>query len=203
MGVRFAQSTDVAEWANASNDRCYLRRPQQMRKQDVSEEIERAIADDDWEAARQLIKAALEKEPDSHWLLSRLALTHYEQRDYVRALEIDKQALAIEPACPLSLWGYAGTLEMLDRPQDALAVFERITERGLDSLAYDQCGEGRARARGLYADCLYRISHCYLALGNRDKATELLKAHLQQRGPGCQSIYPISTVRDEMRRLGC
>jgi hypothetical protein len=44
-----------------------------------SDKIESLIAADNWKGARDLINAALQKEPDSHWLLSRLALTYYEE----------------------------------------------------------------------------------------------------------------------------
>jgi tetratricopeptide (TPR) repeat protein len=178
-----------------------MRQRSLSKEADVSREIEKAIADDDWEAARLLIQSALEEQPENHWLLTRLALTYYEQFDYQRALELSCQALAIESECPLALWDYAGALEMLDRPEEALTFYQRIIDRGIDSLAYDQCGEGRARARGLSADSHYRMSHCYLALGDKDKAVEMMRLHLQQRGPGCQSIYPIAGVRKEMLAL--
>ncbi len=164
-------------------------------------DIEWNIARDDWETAGTLIEAALVEQPASHWLLTRLALVYYEQRNYVRALEFSEQAFALDPDCPLVLWDYVSTLETMDRPHEAIAQYSRVTARGIDSLAYDRCGEGRARARGLYADCLYRMSHCYLDLGDVFTATQLLKQHLERRGPGCQSIYPIADVRRELRAL--
>lgn len=167
----------------------------------MSQAIEDCIAHEKWEAARQLIEAALTDDPESHWLLTRLGLTHYEQFNYRNALEIQEKALAIAPNCPLVLWDYAGSLDMLERPQEALAVYRRLIERGVDALANDECGEGRARARGLYADCFYRMSHCFLALHRKDEALDALQRHLEQRGPGCQSIYPISEVRAEMAAL--
>ena len=167
----------------------------------MSHEIEEAIERGDWLGARVLIQAALDAGPDDHWLLTRLGLTYYEQFDYQRALELSEQALALAPNCPLVLWDYAGGLEMLDRPQEALTVYQQIVDRGIDSLAYDPCGEGRARARGLHADCLYRMSHCRLALGDRGKAIELLEQHIQLRGPGCHSIYPLADIRREARDL--
>lgn len=167
----------------------------------MSQAIEDCIAHERWEAARHLIKAALIDNPESHWLLSRLGLTYYEQFDYQKALEIDEKALTIAPDCPLVLWDYAGSLEMLERQQEALAVYRRLIERGVDALANDDCGEGRARARGLYADCFYRMSHCFLALNRKDEALDALQRHWEQRGPGYRSIYPIRAVRAEMAAL--
>ena len=168
----------------------------------MSDVIEERIAAEHWEAARQLIQTELDEEPaDPHWLLARLGLTYYEQRDYQRALEREEQAFAVAPDCPLVLWDFAGALEMLDRPQEALVIYRCIPERGIDALAFGRCGEGRAKARGLYADSLYRMSHCHTALGDNVKAVEMLQQHLQQRGPGCQSIYPIANIRRELRNL--
>ncbi len=56
------------------------------RNQRDGPEIESAIAADDWKNARKLIRAAMKKTPEDHWLLARLALTYYEQRDYATAL---------------------------------------------------------------------------------------------------------------------
>jgi tetratricopeptide (TPR) repeat protein len=82
--------------------------------------IEKLIAAEDWDAARAEINRRLEDAPDSHWLITRLALTYYEQYDYSRALELSEMAMELAPDCPLDLWDYAGALDMLNRPKDAL-----------------------------------------------------------------------------------
>ena len=101
--------------------------------------------------------------------------------------------------CPLVLWDYASTLEMLKRPSDALDVLCRLIDRGIKSIAFDDCGEGLAWARGLVADCHYRCAHCYLQLDNSTAAIEQFEMHLTHRGPGCRSIYPIDDVRNELK----
>ena len=63
--------------------------------------IEGLIRDEKWSAARKAIKAALKFEPDSHWLLTRLGLTYYEQRDYAASLVHVERARELEPRCPL------------------------------------------------------------------------------------------------------
>jgi tetratricopeptide (TPR) repeat protein len=157
--------------------------------------IELAIAEEKWGKARRLVERALKIEPESHWLLTRLALTYYEEFDYQRALGYSEQALVLAPDCWLVQWDYAGALDMLDRSQEAIAMYERILRRGIDLLANDACGEGRARARGLRADALYRVARCYKSLGNRKKAVAFVNQSLSERGPGCASIYPISELR--------
>lgn len=160
----------------------------------MSKEIEKALDDDDWVGARHLIEAALEGQPDDHWLLTRLGLTYYEQRHYEQALAYSSRALALAPECPLVLWDYAGALEMLDRPEEALQIYQRLVDRGVDSIAYGECGEGKAWARGLVADCHYRMSGCWKALGDPERADREFEIHLDLRGPGCRSIYPLKSL---------
>lgn len=167
----------------------------------MSKVIESLIAADDWRGARRLIHAALRRDPESHWLISRLALTYYEEFNYGRALDYDRRAYAIAPHCPLVLWGLAGSLDMLERYDEAISIYRRIVRRGKQRLAYGECGEGLARARGLYADALYRMSMCYSAKGNRRLALVHLERHLDERGPGCHSIYPLDDIRLEAGHL--
>lgn len=165
-----------------------------------SDKIEALIEADNWKGARKAIIAALRKEPESHWLLSRLALTYYEELEYKKALELDEQALALAPDCPLTLWGYAGSLEMLGREREAVKIYQRLIERGAEAIAYGECGEGLARARGLVADSYYRMATCHKSLGKKEKAMEAFETHLDLRGPGCHSIYPLDELRMELKQ---
>jgi tetratricopeptide (TPR) repeat protein len=163
----------------------------------IGDKIESLIAADAWEEAREVILDALRESPEDHWLLSRLALTFYEQFDYEQALDYDAKALTIAPNCPLALWGYAGSLEMLGRTEEAIKIYRRLVRRGAKAIASDECGEGLARARGLVADCLYRLAGCYESLGKRQQALKFYEQHLAERGAGCHSIYPLRKVRQE------
>jgi len=168
----------------------------------MSKEIEELIDAENWKGARQLIRAALRKEPDSHWLLTRLGLTYYEEGNYEKALFYEAQALRLAPRCPLVLWDYAGTLDMLGQNRKAIAIYRKLIKRGVDKIANGECGEGMAWARGLVADCLYRIAKCYEKLGEQKKALSYYVRHLERRGPGSRSIYPIGEVKRVVRELG-
>ena len=163
--------------------------------------IEEAIRCEDWTTARRLIRRALSKSPDSHWLITRLGLTYYEQRNYDRALVYSQQAFRIAPRCPLVLWDLAGTQQMLGRHTEATRVFRRLIRRGVDRIAHDDCGEGIAWARGLVADCWYRVARIEITRGYAVRGVDALRAHLTLRGPGCRSIYPLAKVRRELRDL--
>jgi tetratricopeptide (TPR) repeat protein len=136
----------------------------------ASRSIEAAIAREDWLKARRLIREGLRRKPGDHWLLTRLALTYYEQRQYRRALHYDVKALNVEPYCPLAVWGYAGALDMLERRKEALQIYRWLISWGEDTLVYGQCGEGIQRARSLIADCFYRIARIHERAGQRKKA---------------------------------
>jgi tetratricopeptide (TPR) repeat protein len=172
-----------------------------QKKRPSGEAIERAIARDEWVRARRLIRLGLSCEPDSHWLLSRLALTYYEQRHYRRALHYEIKALQIQPYCPLAIWGYAGTLAMLERYKEALEIYGWLISWGEDELAYGQCGEGIQRARSLIADCFYRIAGIHEALGLHKRALLFYREHLSRRNRGTRSIYPLKDVRANMKAL--
>ncbi|MEI6076706.1 MAG: hypothetical protein WCS94_14080 [Verrucomicrobiota bacterium] len=165
----------------------------------MSLEIESAIKRDDWKGARRLVRAALRQQPDSHWLVARLSLTYYEELDYERALTIGQQAYGLAPHCPLVLWDLAGTLDMLERYREAMPLYRRLIRRGVESVAFGDCGEGLAWARGLIADCWYRLAHCERESGHRARAVHCYQQHLAMRGPGCRSIYPLRDVRKELR----
>jgi len=172
-----------------------------QKKRPSGEAIEKAIARDEWVRARRLIRAALACEPNSHWLLSRLALTYYEQRQYRRALNYEIKALQIEPYCPMAIWGYAGTLDMLERDKEALEIYGWLISWGEDELAYGKCGEGIQRARSLIADCFYRIACILEALGQHKKALLFYQEHLSRRNRGTRSIYPLKEVKANMKAL--
>jgi tetratricopeptide (TPR) repeat protein len=165
----------------------------------MSRDIEELIRTEDWAAARASIEHELVADPDNHWLLTRLALTYYEQYDYKRALQISAQALAQAPRCPLALWDYAGALDMLQRHEEATWIYRQLIRRGVESIAYDKCGEGIGRARGLVADCYYRLSGCYQALGRKRASLRAFTKHLDMRGPGCFSIDPLKDIGREFK----
>lgn len=166
----------------------------------MTTEIEELIEKEEWEAARKVIQKSLSETPDDHWLLTRLGLTYYEQRNYKKALEIHEQAFSYNPKCPLVLWDYAGTLQMLEEHKKAILLFKKITNKGINRIAYGECGEGKAWARGLVADCYYRISQSLREMGDYHESLKYLQRHLKLRGPGCRSIYSYKDITAEYKK---
>jgi tetratricopeptide (TPR) repeat protein len=172
-----------------------------LRERRAARQIEEALQRDNWEKARLLIRQWLRREPKNHWLLTRLGLTYYEQKQYKRALHYELKALQIEPYCPLVVWDYAGTLDMLGRKKEALSVYRWLTSWGEERLAYGPCGEGIRAARSLIADCFYRIGAILEEQGQRKRAVAAFREHLSRRTRGTRSIYPLSKVRRRYAKL--
>jgi hypothetical protein len=83
----------------------------------------------------------------------------------------------------------------------ALRVYRQLLSRGVERIAHGDCGEGRAWARGLMADCLYRQAQSYTELKEQKAAIDAYRKHLKMRGPGCRSIYAVRTVKKELSEL--
>lgn len=164
-------------------------------------EIEEAIALEDWPGARRIIRRALKRSPADHWLLARLALTHYEEREYARALKYAMRAADAAPYCPLVLWEVAGALEMLEQDSAALRVYGQLTRKSLDDLAHGPCGEGLPSARGIMSDVYYRIGCIHEQHSRRKRAIAAFEKALSWRRERAVCIYPRRGIQDRLRRL--
>lgn len=140
------------------------------------------------------LRGQLKAEPRHHWLLTRLSSVYYERRRYALALKYAEKAFAEAPACPLVLWDYAGALQMLGRHDEALELYARIVTRGVNRIATNECGEGKAWARGLVSDSHYRASLSLKAIGNEKASLSAFDQCLNLRGPGCRSIYRLAEL---------
>lgn len=154
-----------------------------------------------WAVARKLIATELERAPKDHWLMARLAVTFYEQRNYDRALYWDSMALQEAPYCPLAIWGYASDLEMLGRYDEALAAFRWIANWKEDYLAYGECGEGIRRARSLVTDCFYRIACIWESKRQWKSSAAAFQTYLSRRTVGSGSIYRLRDAKARCNRV--
>lgn len=167
----------------------------------MSDKIEQLIDVEDWVNARKLITQNLEADPQSHWLWTRLGLTHYEQYDYEASLACSIKALEIQPECPLARWDHAGSLEMLGRYDEAITIFESLKATPIAKLAYDQCGEGVEWAEGLQADCIYRLGTCYRRKGIDVIAAGYFKEYIKKYANSAQSIYSVDEAKEQLRKM--
>jgi hypothetical protein len=164
--------------------------------------VEALIEAGEWEKARELIRKQLKRSPDDHWLLTRLSTTYYEQGRYAEALEYVDKAHALAPTCPLVLWDYAGTLDMLGRKEEAIKVYLSLMARGVAGIANDECGEGYEWAAGLLADCVFRVGTCLEDLGATKSAAISYAAYIAMSMTNdIPSIYTQEIAMKRLRNL--
>ena len=141
------------------------------------------------------LRQQLKAEPRHHWLLTRVSSVYCARGRYSLALRYAEKAFAEVWSCPLVLWDYAGALQMLGRHHEALDLYARIVTRSVDRIAYGECGEGKAWARGLVSDSHYRASLSLKAIGNERASLSALEQCLDLRGRGCRFIYRLDELR--------
>jgi hypothetical protein len=115
----------------------------------MSKAIEVAIRSERWKKARQLIRARLREQPDSHWLLTRLGLTYYEERAYRASLSYSRKALR---SC-LSVHSPCGiTPEAFKCSEDNIASLSECTGGSVLGVLNKSPTETVARDAAGYAD---------------------------------------------------
>jgi tetratricopeptide (TPR) repeat protein len=157
----------------------------------LSDKINTLFEQEKWKEARALIEKARAKPGagDDHWLLTRLATTYYEERNYKKALQLSEQARELASDCPLVLWDLAGALDALGRSQEAIDVYMGLIERGPEKVGQEECGEGLEWAIDLLTDCFYRVSVCLKHLDRPKPAWEFFVRYAQLVAAGAHSMY--------------
>ncbi len=166
----------------------------------IGKQIDDLINAERWEEARKLIQEALKKEPDSHWLLTQLGETYYEERQYKQALQMLLQSQEILPDCPLTLWHLAGTLDALGRHATAIRLYGWLL-RSKRTPKDDPCWESTAWTDLLKTDCVYRIGLCFRHLKQNEPAEKLLRAYCNILLAGGDGSYPIEEARKQLQEL--
>jgi tetratricopeptide (TPR) repeat protein len=166
----------------------------------VGKRIDDLIAAEKWREARALIEKSLKREPDSHWLLTQLAATHYEQGHYEKALKLLLQSKDIVPDCPLTLWHLAGTLDALGRHKVAIRIYTWLLE-SKKTAADDSCWESSEWSDALKTDCVYRIGVCFRHAGETANAAQCLQRYVSLVTAGMPGTYPVNDVIRELHEL--
>lgn len=154
-----------------------------------------------WSQARKLILKELKKKPNNHWYLTRLSTTYYEEKKYKKALILSQKAYQIAPDCPLVLWDMGGSLYMLKHYSLAIQIWKKLLLRGIHSIAYNPCGEGKKQARSLLNDCRYRIGNAFLKMGRKKEAEKYYKLYIKHRNRLTPSIYNLGKVKIELSKF--
>ena len=164
-------------------------------------EIELLLDAEKWEEARIFLFKAIKEYPEEYFLYSRISLTYYEEKNYEKALEYSKIAYSMQPNDPIIQWDYAGALSMTNEEELAIKMWQKIIDKSLNELAFNEFGEGIRAAKSLYNDTLYRIGYCYFSLNNFDLAIQFIQKHINNRQRGIPSLYTLSSVKKEMKEI--
>ncbi len=166
----------------------------------IGTQIDDLIRGEQWVKARALIEEELTREPDSHWLLTQLGATYYEQRQYKKALGLFLKSLEFVADCPLTLWHLAGTLDALGYHTGALRIFTWLLETK-KTPNDDSCWESAAWTDALKTDCVYRIGICLQHLARKEKAEACFRRYVDLLLAGAAGSYPIGNALDRIRSL--
>jgi len=168
-------------------------------KREQSRIINNLFKEEKYSEARTFIFGLMKNNPDDHWLLSRLSTTYYEGGNYQEALKYVEQALKIAHYCPLVLWDYAGTLDMLERNDEAIQIYKRLVRKGASRIAHGACGEGIQAARSLVNDSRYRLGLIYARKVEFLLAKKYFKDYITNRHYNYSSIYNLREVKKDLK----
>ncbi len=166
----------------------------------IGQQIDDLIDAEQWEQARTLIEKALKKECQSHWLLTQLGETYYEQRQYKKALEPLLRSRDILPDCPLTLWHLANTLDALGDHAGAVRLYTWLL-RSKKTAEDDPCWESIAWTDTLKTDCVYRLGLSFKHLGRNDLAAYCILKYLALQAVGSEGSYPVEDARRHLEAL--
>lgn len=151
--------------------------------------------------ARKHVNACLKNDPDNHWLITSLAEVYYEHRLYKQAKILDEKALCLAPHCPLVLWNYASDLDMMSDTNRAVYIWQHLLKRGVSSIAFGKCGEGKRWAESLLNDCRYRLALAFAGQKQWPRAKRYMRSHLSHRRAGLPSIYTKAEAMNYLQRM--
>jgi len=171
-----------------------------MPKSNFSDNIEHLFGLGEWEKARKLLEEARRKDPQSHWLLTQLGVTCYEQKKYQKALQLFLASRKVVADCPLTLWNLAGTLDALGKHTKAIKIYTWLLA-SKTSPHQDPCWESKEWADALKTDCVFRMGDCLRHLGKTQKAEHWYRQYLNLLLIGADGSYSIEDVAHKIRGL--
>jgi tetratricopeptide (TPR) repeat protein len=167
----------------------------------IAFDIKKCMMTENWKKAKRILEKELEKNPDDHWLLTQLSEVYYELRDYNKALELSTKAIEIAPNCPLAINDYALHLYMHEKDKEAIELWEIVLEKGIDQIAYGECGEWVRASKSLLNDIRMRIGLSYFETGEKEKSLTYFKEHLKNRQRGLFSNFSKQEVEKRISEI--
>ena len=171
-----------------------------MTNQESSDKVWELLQRGAYGSARKLLLRELKLDPTSHWVLTQIGVTYYEQRQYQTALRWFQKSRRILPCCPLTLWNVAGALDALGKHTAAIRIYTRLLKSEV-SHQNDPCWESQEWTDRMKADCVYRLAVCFEQLGKKVKAEKCYRQYLNLLLAGVDGIYPAQDVIGRIRKM--
>jgi len=159
------------------------------------------IMNEDWDKAKEILEKELKKSPEDHWIITQLSEVFYEMRNYDKALELSTKAIELAPDCPLVMNDNALHLYMLEKDSEAIVIWNKMLKKGVEKIAYGECGEGLRNAKSMLNDVRMRIGLSYFETGQKEKALFYFKEHLNNRQRGIYSNFTKQEVAKKIKEL--
>jgi len=157
--------------------------------------LDNYLMNERWQEARHILKRELKKNPNSHWLLTRIGTTYYQENKYKKALDYIEHAYEIDKYCPLVRWELAGVHEMLGHNTKAVILYKGIIKQGTKKVAHSNCGEGIRWSRAIINDCRFCLGSIYYDDENYSLAQKYLTLYIKRKKKGDFSHYSIKKAR--------
>lgn len=153
--------------------------PTAARMRPIQKRLDRYHEWEQWAEAERYLRNVVKRFPGDHWLINWLADAVYEQRKYRAALRLYRKAEALAPECAMVRWGLAGALAACGDTREAWRLYQSIARRRPEVLGTRECGEGLPWARGLIADCHFRLGQLAERQGAKAAARRRYRTYLR------------------------
>ncbi|HVU87581.1 MAG TPA: tetratricopeptide repeat protein [Pirellulales bacterium] len=195
---RAEKQINVARESEKSAVVAAFKREEDMAKDELNRKVELLMDQGKWKAARTLLEDARTVSPESHWILTQLAVTFYEEHNYADALKLLLASLEFKDDCPLTLWNLAGTLDALGQYDEAQRLFVWIL-KSKKQAADDPCWESAKWTATLKADALFRLGDTAMHQGDKKGAARFYQNYLKLLQAGIEGTYSVAEVPEEVR----
>jgi tetratricopeptide (TPR) repeat protein len=160
------------------------------------------IDESDWAHARKYLKKRLLKDKNSTWLLANISSTYYEEKKYDIAYRYISEAFLIESEDPFVLWHLASVFDMLGKKIEAIVVWEKIMEMGVQPIIDYEYSPSLDWSESLYNDVKFVLGFAYLKNDESMKGINMLIDYLKGINSGIQTMYNVEEAKKIIAQTG-
>jgi len=170
----------------------------------LNDTVQKLKNEENWEELKNLLLSHIDQCPDNnYWALTELSAV-YGQLDMVEdSLSTAEKAMQLKGKED-DVWmnyHYAHALWKNEKYDEAVAQCNIILRKRIETIAYNEHGEGLKFARGIANDTLYMKGRVMMDQGKYTEAKKMISKHLSQRRRGIYSDYPRRLVEKKLKEL--